>query len=196
MATNNNFTTSGNRSANTPSTSRRKAHLNTTTVTTNSYVDEDGYNVIEYKSPSTSLVLKYNDTHMIYSYNSEIRYDGPIDTSFFDAGLASFDKDLFDFNKSYEEMQRELDEWDKKFDKWMNEMPSYPTLGYTTSNQYHSTIQTPRPHYNRRYRQRTYTGGCGSCLFVTVIIFVVACLVLYGMGVLGGNIIDFIRGLF
>lgn len=65
----------------------------------------------------------------------------------------------------------------------------------TEKSPYHSSYYSNKP---RRvyYEKKTSGGGCLGCLVWSILLLCIVCIILYGMGVIGGNIINFILNLF
>ena len=158
---------------------------------TRTYVDSEGYTTIEQKTPTSHLVLRYNEekNDMMYSYNSHTKYKGPIST------LDSTERIDFDimFDELFSDVDASLDKLDRQldlFDDWLDAQFPFgdtaPRLSSSSSSEYYQ---------KKRYTKRK-SSGCFGCLLWTILGFIFLCLILYGMGVLGGAIIDFLKGLF
>lgn len=181
------------------------------------YVDANGFNVIEYQTPTTHLILRYNDADMVFIHNSQIRYSGPIKHDIIDNELAKldttlgrgFDDDFFDFEQRIKEFDRDVDKWNQNFDKLINEFPTFsstPRLensSHKNPNQYQwsysyskSTSNTSPYHGSVHNNRDNEKSGCLGCFLWAILSFVIFCLILYGMGALGGAIWDFFSELF
>ncbi len=170
------------------------------------YVDDNGFSVIEYKTPTTHLILRYNDTQMIYIMNSEIRYSGPIRNDILDKKLeeldiklsklnTSFDGTFYDFDKMLDDFDKDLDVWDHYFDKLIEDFPTFSS-GSSVSISQNSSSGTGTYKRSVRTKRSSGSSGCLGCFLWTILIFVIFCLVLYGMGALGRTIFDFLAGIF
>lgn len=203
------------------STRRRTSRPFSDDIEVRDYVDDDGYKVIESHSPHTHIKIRYSSdkNHMEYTYNSHIKYSGPIDRICFDSSMNELEQSVFhldsDFNfqnfqKEFEDWSRRYDEWSKQFDMMMAEMPTFststPRIGENNSNSHYCSSSSQQTYlsdgshttYRQVQRKRNNGSGCGclGCLGATVISLVIVCLILYGMGTFGGWIIDLITGLF
>ncbi len=92
---------------------------------------------------------------------------------------------------------------DTDFGKLFGEMFDDILLDDTTPNNTHRDFSrtTQRSHYNNRSTEHyvktsSSTGSCLGCLIWTILILGVFCIILYAMGIVGGNIIHFIANLF
>lgn len=60
---------------------------------------------------------------------------------------------------------------------------------------YHSSYYNNKPQ-RVYYKKKTSSGSCLGCFIWSILFLCIACIILYGMGVIGGNIINFIVDLF
>lgn len=184
------------------------------------YVDANGFNVIEYQTQTSHLILRYNDTTMIYTHNSQVRYSGPIQHDILDKKLKEldietakldsafdniFDDSSFDFDKRLELFDRDFDKWNESLDKLLNDFPTFsstPRLETTNcgNNNQNSSKHTRSQNYyyqkNIHRKRSNESNGCLGCFLWTILIFVIVCLIFYGMGALGGAIFDFFANIF
>ena len=196
-----------------PTSSRGSARVNR-------YV-EDGYNVTEYIfSDNTYMITKEKENHVFYyikgkDYVTRGMYD-----------KREFDRRMEDFNKSMDEWSNQSDEWSKKISENLNKafgtinttippFPDFPEfespiligesetvysdsffdiddLSSSTDTNIHS------PHNGRKSKNYHTSGntGCLGCFFGTLLFLCIICIILYGMGVIGGNIVQFFKSLF
>lgn len=172
------------------------------------YVDENGYTVIEYQTPTERLLLKYNQNHMFYSYNSEIRYDGPFDFESLNKAFKELDHSLDLLDQSLDQFDRKLEDFETSIDRFFDEDdsferifgrafdPLYSPSRIEQSQSYYDTVGQNRHKNMRSSSNSSGNGCCLGCLIGTILIFAIICIVLYGMGYVGMQIIDFIRNLF
>lgn len=151
--------------------------------------DKDGYHVIESTTPTSRMVIKYNDKEMSYTYNSQVKYSGPYSKDFIDSmartmsyGYGNADKILDDF----------LSDSDIFFDEFY---PRYPR-NYIGSESYYSDGNSPRRTSYVYHERHTKSSGCCGCFLWAIVLLAVLCLVMYGMSEIGESIIDFFKNLF
>lgn len=68
------------------------------------------------------------------------------------------------------------------------------TGGKPYNSSFYSSEEPTRVYYSQK--SSSGSSGCLGCLVWTVLILCIVCIILYGMGVIGGNIINFIGDLF
>ena len=111
--------------------------------TSRTYVDCNGFKVIEYKGSGYSMILKYKPDYVEYTYNRKIIYNGPCDATFFTAGLIDPNGLLF-FDKSMKELDAQLAEWDRRFNDWEK---SFELSNADIAELMHSQEQRKRSFY-------------------------------------------------
>lgn len=177
--------------------------------TTRTYVDSQGFNVIEYHSPTADIIIRYNDTDMSYIYNSQIRYNGPIPPLpeyNFDYLFEDFDKQMESFDKQMEDFDERMKEFDRRVQAWNDETNARiasmnKDYNYTYSRRYTSRTNSQNPQYSQStYQKIEKKGGCFSgcfgCLVSLIIFIVIAGLIFYGLAWVGESLIDLLSGLF
>ena len=100
---------------------------------------------------------------------------------------------------------QELNKWNESLDKLLNDFPTFsstPRLETTNcgNNKQNSSKHTGSQNYyyqkNIHRKRSNESSGCLGCFLWTILIFVIVCLIFYGMGALGGAIFDFFANIF
>ncbi len=158
--------------------------------TSRTYVDCNGFKVIEYKGSGYSMILKYKPDYVEYTYNRKIIYNGPCDATFFTAGLIDPNGLLF-FDKSMKELDAQLAEWDRRFNDWEK---SFELSNADIAELMHSlntSYKYRAPHYTAKNKEKDRSIGCccfGGCLIYLIILVAF----LYGAGWIIGQAFDLI----
>lgn len=94
------------------------------------------------------------------------------------------------------------DDFGRMFDELLLEDGNRSSTSYNTSGNRHGTSRTTQQRSYYRSGKSTHSntsssnGSCLGCLLWSIFFLCIVCVILYGMGVLGANIIHFIVDLF
>ena len=146
---------------------------------TNEFMDSDGFKIIVHETPTSRAVIKYKykSNLLCYKYNGRTIFCGEIDPSQLDKKIAQLNNEIgiepFLLDSSLSPMAESFDD--------------LLTDTFDTSYSSDSTEE-------KSYHYENNSSGC--CIMGCIFSFIVLCLILYGMGYLGGQFIEFFKGLF
>lgn len=154
----------------------------------NEFIDGE-FKVMEYSSPTSKVTIKYSNSWMIYTQDDKVVYNGPYDPEKQKAALKEFEetqkkweeewkKSYNDMFKDFEESQKKREEeWQRSYNDLFKDFSSQtPTIGKSTS-------------------QKSDSGCCLVSLLLGLFWLVILCMIIYGMGKVGFNVVEFLKNL-
>ena len=180
---------------------------------------ENGYKVTEMIFPdsNTYMVTKEKENTVFYYYRTDnTSMKGQYDKSEYEKRRQAFDKQM-------EEWYAKCRDWDKEIDERLNtyfgkgssltfpDLPDFPefpefsdTLDFFSTsfegvNTQSSTYKQSKSSSNISHKKQSSKSGnigCFGCLVWTILILCLICIILYGMGVIGANLINIITNFF
>ena len=141
------------------------------------YTDENGWKVTELTTPTSHTVYKHNKRRLIYIKNSNALYEGPYDSQYL-IRLLNQDHCL-------------------DLDSLIDDLKEKDSKEFTDSfeNTFDDDFLSDNQKKHKTSADFSFNYGCGCCI-ITIVSFVLMCIILYAMGHIGMQIIDFIKSLF
>lgn len=184
---------------------------------------ENGYKVTEMYFPNsnTYMMTKEKGNYVFYYYRtSTYCTKGMYNKAEFDKRMRDFNWQMDEYNAQFEQKmsdwETKCNEWNKKVDE---QLKSSFGSGYTSFSEFSEFPDFPDfpefPSYSTPFYSMSQTsnfsddfggtskdntsssgGSCLGCILWSIFILCIVCIILYGMGVLGANIIHFIVDFF
>lgn len=168
---------------------------------------EDGYKVSEmfFSDSDTFIRIKEKGDEVFYCQRTPTScIEGKYNKAEFERRMSDFDRQMDEFNRRLDD---QLNNWEtsisEDLDDLFDGLSFESSTRHTDSNARHNTRKTTQPKNSQKNNRYVYytegsssKGSCLGCLFWTILFLCIVCVILYGMGVIGANIIQFIVDFF
>ena len=163
-----------------------------------SYVDGNGFHVLDFTSPTVQMTIKRSNSWATYINNGKVVYDGTYNPNEQEKVWEEMNQE-FNLTKQKwdEEFRIAQEQWDKEmkeFSETINKEMNFDPLSVSFSKTFDSGFQDSK---NTSYSVTSKSNGCCLTTIVGCIFWLlILCLIIYGMGIFGGEIVEFFKNLF